>query len=226
MWKNHKGFSLIELLVVILLIGILSGIAFPNIKKWMTDRQVNKEVYDVVTYLDERKSDAVSGKFGMVQVILKPNLEIYTMSNENYFNTYKNISANNAYKSQGTCGYGTKQAGFSRNKNLETLKLSVSNNDSSVHVYPNAAHNPTGTVLCITKDGLLKYNKLRKTEKDPSTGKYVDIFIFCSKTNTNQNTCNYNARYDFMYKITLDRFLNIKIYKYNKKKNTWILKNG
>ena len=91
MWKNHKGFSLIELLVVILLIGILSGVAFPNIKKWMTDRQVNKEVYDVVTYLDERKSDAVSGKFGMVQVILKPNLEIYTMSNENYFNTYKNL---------------------------------------------------------------------------------------------------------------------------------------
>ena len=135
---------------------------------------------------------------------------------ENYFNTYKNITANNAYKRQGTCGYGTKQAGFSRNRNLETLKLSVSNNDSSVHVYPNAAHNPTGTVLCITRDGLLKYNRLRKTEKDPSTGKYVDIFIFCSKTNTNQNTCNYNARYDFMYKITLDRFLNIKIYKYNK----------
>ena len=53
MWKNHKGFSLVELLVVILLIGIFSGIAFPNIKKWMTDRQVNKEVYDVVTYLDE-----------------------------------------------------------------------------------------------------------------------------------------------------------------------------
>jgi len=226
MWKNHKGISLIELLLVILLIGILSGVAIPNIKKWMMDRQVKKEVYDVITYLDERKSDVLSGKYGMIQVILKPNLEIYTMSNENYFNTYKNISANNAYKSQGACAYGTKQSGFSRNRDLETLKLSVSNNDSSVHVYPNAAHNPTGTVLCITKDGLLKYNGLRKTEKDSNTGKNVDIFIFCSKKNTNQYSCGYNARYDFMYKITLDRFLNIKTYKYSTKKNTWILKDG
>ena len=105
MWKNYKGFSLVELLLVILLIGILSGVAIPNIKKWMTDRQVNKEVYDVVTYLDERKSDVLSGKYGMVQIVMNWRIHTYTMTTEDFFNEYKNISSNSSYKTSRTCGH-------------------------------------------------------------------------------------------------------------------------
>ena len=58
--------------------------------------------------------------------------------------------------------------------------------------------------------------KLRKTERDPDTGRKVDIFIFCSKSNSNQYTCKYNAKLDFMYKITINKNANTKIYKLNK----------
>ena len=104
---------------------------------------------------------------------------------------------------------------------IPSLKLSDSNNDSKVHVYPNAAHNPTTTAICITKDGLVSYMRSRKTERDPSTRKYVDIFIFCSKSNTDQRTCKYNANLEYMYKITLDRYQNVKIYRKNVKDNSW-----
>ena len=67
MWKNHKGFSLIELLLVILLIGILSGVAIPNINNWLKDRQVKKEVYSLVAYINEKKSQVMSGKYPIVQ---------------------------------------------------------------------------------------------------------------------------------------------------------------
>jgi len=50
--------------------------------------------------------------------------------------------------------------------------------------------------------------------------------MFCSKKNATAQSCKNGAKFDFMYKITWDRFVNIKIYKYNKKKNTWILKDG
>ena len=219
--KTIKAFTLLELLVVIAILGIFTVVAYPNISKWITDRDVKKEVYETINYIKEMKTLADSGKYGIVQLSLKPNLEVYTMSNEDYFNTYKSISTNNSYKRNYQCSYGTMQNGFQRNRSLETLKLSVSNNDSSVHVYPNAAHNPSATVLCLTKDNSISYMRLRKTERDPETGKNVDIFIFCSKSNSTQYTCKYNARLDFMYKITINKNVNIKIYKLNKKSGKW-----
>ncbi len=219
--KIIKAFTLLELLVVIAILGIFTAIAYPNISKWITDREVKKEVYDTVNYIKDMKTLADSGQYGMVQLSLEPNLEVYTMSNENYFNTYKSISTNNSYKRNYQCNYGTMQGGFQRNRNLETLKLSVSNNDSSVHVYPNAAHNPPYTVLCLTKDNSISYMRARKTERDPETGKNVDIFIFCSKSNSTQNSCKYNAKLDFMYKVTINKNANTKIYKLNNKNGQW-----
>ncbi len=219
--KIIKAFTLLELLVVIAILGIFTAIAYPNISKWITDREVKKEVYDTVNYIKDMKTLADSGQYGMVQLSLEPNLEVYTMSNENYFNTYKSISTNNSYKRNYQCNYGTMQGGFQRNRNLETLKLSVSNNDSSVHVYPNAAHNPPYTVLCLTKDNSISYMRARKTERDPETGKNVDIFIFCSKSNSTQYSCKYNARLDFMYKVTINKNANTKIYKLNNKNGQW-----
>ena len=219
--SQEEAFTLLELLVVIAILGIFTVVAYPNISKWITDRDVKKEVYETISYIKEMKILADSGQYGIVQLSLKPNLEVYTMSNEDYFNTYKSISTNNSYKRNYQCSYGTMQNGFQRNGSLETLKLSVSNNDSNVHVYPNAAHNPTATVLCLTKDNSISYMRTRKTERDPETGKNVDIFIFCSKSNSTQNSCKYNARLDFMYKITINKNANIKIYKLNNKNGQW-----
>ena len=218
---KQKAFTLIEILVVVIVLGVFGAIAYPNVIKWITDREVKAEVYKTINFIDEMKSLATSGKYGIVQVVLKPNIEIYTMSNENYFNTYKSITANNTYKNNMSCNFGTKQGGFVRNRNLSTISFPMSGSDHVVYVYPNAAHNPVGTFLCISKEGqLLKYMRTRKTERDPSTGKNIDIFIFCSKSNTTQSSCRYNAREDFMYKITIDKFVNTKVYKLVKK-STW-----
>ena len=223
---KRSGFTILEFLVVLVVLGVFSAVAYPNITKWITDREVKKEVYDVVSFIKERKSEVTNGKYGMTQLKLKPNFEVYTMSPENFSSAYHSISTNTSYKTNKKCDDAWRQSGFVRNRDLETLKLSISNNDSSVHVYPNGGHTPSSTTICITKDGTISYMKLRKTEKDPSTGQNVDLFIFCSKFNSNQNTCKYGANSDYMYKITLDNFQNIKIYKYNNKKNSWISIDG
>ena len=222
---KKNAFTILELLVVLAVIGVFSVVAYPKISNWITDRNVKKEVYETVTFINDMKALVDSGKYGMIQLSLKPNLEIYTMSNENFFNTYKSISTNNSYKTNYKCNYGTMQNGFQRNKTLETIKLSVSNNDSNVHVYPNAAHNPPYTVLCLTKDNNISYMRLRKTERDAETAQNVDIFIFCSKSNSSQNSCNYNARFDFMYKITINQYARIKIYRL-KKNAQWVKIDG
>ncbi len=224
--KIAKGFTIIELLVVLAVIGVFVSFTYPNISNWIKDREVKKEVYDVVTFIKEKKLMVINDKYGMIQLSLKPNLEVYTMSKINFINTYRSISSNSSFKKNNQCTYGTMQSGFVRNQSLETLKLSVSNNDSNVHVYPNAAHNPSNTVLCLTRDNSISYMRLRKTERDAETGKTVDIFIFCSKSNSTQYSCKYSANLDHMYKITISKNIKMKIYKKNKSKNSWVKIDG
>ena len=224
--KIVKGFTIIELLVVLAVLGVFVSFTYPNISNWIKDREVKKEVYDVVTFIKEKKLMVTNDKYGMIQLSLKPNLEIYTMSKVNFINTYRSISSNSSFKKNNQCTYGTMQSGFVRNQSLETLKLSVSNNDSNVHVYPNAAHNPSNTVLGLTRDNSISYMRLRKTERDVETGKTVDIFIFCSKSNSTQYSCKYSANLDHMYKITISKNIKMKIYKKNKSKNSWVKIDG
>ena len=72
----------------------------------------------------------------------------------------------------------------------------------------------------------IKFMQLRKTDRDPDTNQNVDMFVFCSNSNTTQSTCKFDANYDFMYKLNIDNFQNIKVYKKNKKKNSWIKIDG
>ena len=108
--KTHKAFTLIELLVVIGLLGVFAVVAYPNVSKWINDREVKAEAYKAAGFLREMESLVASGKFGMVQVVLKDNVEVYTMSNENFKNIYKGFS-NNIYKRTNRCNFGTSQPG-------------------------------------------------------------------------------------------------------------------
>ena len=46
---------------------------------------------------------------------------------------------------------------------------------------------------------------------DSKTNKNVDYFLLCSKNNSTQNNCNASAKFDHMYRITWDRFVNINL---------------
>ena len=83
--KIVKGFTIIELLVVLAVIGVFSAFAYPNISNWIADRNVKKEAYEVITYLKERRNEVQTGQYGMLQVVM--NWTIYTlkMTNEDFF---------------------------------------------------------------------------------------------------------------------------------------------
>ena len=221
--KHNKAFSIIELLVVLAVIGVFVGIAYPNISNWITDRNVKKEVYETVTFIKERKAEVTSGKYGMVQVLLNDQLEVFTMSPEKFSDIYKDFSSPYpTHKQNYTCGFSD-TAGFTIESKYSSHDFGVNASNSNVNVYPSAYHNPMRTAICITKDGTIKYDKQNQNFQvdDNATGKKVDAFVFCSKSNTQDSWCKYNSNYDFRYMITLDRFQNIKIFKYNKSKNKW-----
>ena len=52
---KKNAFTILELLVVLAVIGVFSAFAYPNISNWINDRNVKKEVYDVVSFVKEKK---------------------------------------------------------------------------------------------------------------------------------------------------------------------------
>ena len=53
--KNNKGFTIIELLVVLAVIGVFVSFTYPNISNWIKDREVKKEVgVHGVTFIKEK----------------------------------------------------------------------------------------------------------------------------------------------------------------------------
>jgi prepilin-type N-terminal cleavage/methylation domain-containing protein len=224
---NKKAFTIIELLVVLAVIGVFAVVAYPNISNWITERSVKKEAYEVVSYLKERKNEVQNGKYGMIQVVMGWSIRTYKMTNEDYFKEYKNVGSSSSYKTNRTCGH-QKPNSLTHDSSLN-LDLGGGNMKSYVFVYPGIYSYPNPkvySVICITKDGSIKYESSNVNEKDKATNQTVDYFLLCSKTNSTQNTCKVGAKFEHMYKITWDRFVNTKLYKYRKKKNDWMLIDG
>ena len=220
---KNRAFTILELLVVLAVIGVFSAIAYPNVSGWIADRNVKNAAFETVAFVKDRKSEVTSGKYGMTQILFNRQLQVFTMSPNKFIEIYKSTNSPfSSHKQNYTCGFGD-TAGFTRQNQYDKEDFGPYVQESDIHIYPSAWHNPTRTAVCITKDGSISYYRPNQNGriKDQSTGQMVDFFLFCSKSNSTEKSCKYNSNLEYRYMITLDRFQNMKVFRYNKNKNKW-----
>ena len=69
--KNIKGLNILELLVVLVIVGLISALAFPNISSWTKERETRNAAQKIKTLMTNINSQVQRGKYGFVQVIIQ-----------------------------------------------------------------------------------------------------------------------------------------------------------
>ena len=62
--KNNKGFSVLEVIVVLAIIGVISAVAYTNISHWHKARQINNSAIKIKTLFTNINSQVQRGNYG------------------------------------------------------------------------------------------------------------------------------------------------------------------
>lgn len=166
--KKAKGFSLLELLVVVVIIGALAGVGFQPFQKWRKDRLVRAQALQVSSVIQDIYSQVQRGHYGFVQFVVE-NDKIYSngMKMDNFTQLVRNRynedgAETNFYSSDTRCSDSLTWDDEGEESNKLTVN-SIEISDKIVLSYTKADDNDPTTstqflstdvgMVCFSKDG-------------------------------------------------------------------------
>ena len=66
--KNIKGFNLLELLIVIVIMGFVSAVAYPNLSGWSKERKARGAAIKIKSLMEKINAQVQRGNYAFVQV--------------------------------------------------------------------------------------------------------------------------------------------------------------
>ena len=66
--KNIKGFNLLEVLIVIVIIGFISAVAYPNLSGWSKERKARGAAIKIKSLIEKINAQVQRGNYAFVQV--------------------------------------------------------------------------------------------------------------------------------------------------------------
>ena len=220
--KSIKGFTILELIVVIVIIGVISAAAYPSFSSWRKEREVRGAAIEIKNLFTNINSQVQRGMYAFVQVevvedstnqiltITSKGMHLNTMlqraRNEDGWTTSMDIRCSSTQPWD--------DEGSPTNRRLEVSQL----------VYDEITTNFTGSDLqgtvCFSKDGTY-YSYSEPLEID-------SFFYICGRSPTN-TSCNVSgagvpdAGLDNVFAINWSRFGEVTLEKWSKTKEDWVL---
>ena len=219
--KNIKGFNILELLVVVVIISVVSAAAYPNFSSWKKERELRGAAEEIKNLFSNISSQVQRGLYAFVQVDVKEDAIDKTLTI-----TSKGMRMDTLMVAARTTSWTTDMdircnptqtwddEGGPDNRKLEVAEL----------IYDNVAINFSGSTLrgtvCFSKDGTY-YSTAGALETDP-------FFYICRRSSTNtrcdvSDTGVPDEELDDVFAINWSRFGNITLEKWSKTKEDWVL---
>ena len=219
--KNNKGFSILELIVVVTIIGIISAVAYPNISHWNKARQIENSAIQIKTLFTNINSQVQRGNYGFVQVYINSigtRVEVISKGMKTSTLAQK-INGDDDFQSiSERCNtddndYWDDDGEIHRNPEVSKLELDK------------IATSFTGVgAVCFSKDGQwYSASKNLINGNVPITSIYI-----CEKelescvTENAKGEIVIDDEVEYLYAVSWSRFGNIKLEKYNLDKDVWI----
>ena len=233
-----KGFSLLELIVVVVLIGIVSAIGYPQFSEWRKDREVRDAVINIKSLIEGINAQVQRGQYAFVQVhvqagagdtggikevgeedvtedgiiVTSKGMKAKTLGNKlNVNNNFRNNPSDRCNIADTDYWDDDPSQGVKKN---EVRQISFENILTN---WPGASGNEGIGAICFGKDELW----FSGTSKLSSGSGVPDYFLFLCSDYSGKKSCDVDSdgdptRYNkHLYSIEWSRFGNVSLSRYN-----------
>ena len=237
--QDIKGFTILELLVVITIVAIISAISFPNFSKWRTEREVRTATEKVASMISNISTQTQRGTFSYSQLMIKivninnkkvPVFVSKGMSDKNFKNYLQSGQINCPIRNT---GYWDKYE--SSSKNIDGQKYSefyefYNPNDKVIGEAKIGIHFSRTSAICFGKGGSY-YKAVEALSKASNINVALDggvtpnYIVICTEKTAKDNgfVCPIKGTKlkQPAYLIKWSRFGNVSKFKWKENKNAW-----
>ena len=229
-----KGFTLLELLVVISLVAIISAVAYPNFSSWKTEREVRTGTEKIASMLSNIATQTQRGNFSYSQFEILPLQPVQGKSKSTVFFTKGmkkqsftaliNTGASPACTITKIGHWDNLGGPISISGNTHSHYYEVYNPEKGIDDVKIATHLSSGAAICFgtsgnyykATDGLSNLSALNINIEGAPTRNYIIICTLkVAETNGNKCPTGGSKLEKPAYLVKWSRFGNVSKYKWN-----------